>query len=49
MENAPANIVFEKDYPTSFINNVITGNKTEYKIILFKKLFFLCFLIDLIF
>ncbi len=32
MENAPANIVFEKDYPTSFINNVITGNKTEYKI-----------------
>ena len=32
MENAPANIIFEKDYPTSFINNVITGNKTEYKI-----------------
>lgn len=31
-KDAPANIVFEKDYPTSFINKVITGNTTSYTI-----------------
>ncbi len=32
MKDAPANIVFEKDYPISFINNIKTGDKTDYNI-----------------
>lgn len=32
MKDAPANVIFEKDYPTSFINRVITGETTAYKV-----------------
>ena len=32
VKDAPANIIFEKDYPTSFINQVVTGNSTSYTI-----------------
>ena len=32
MKDAPANIVFEKDYPVSFINNIKTVDRTEYNI-----------------
>lgn len=32
MKDAPANIIFEKDYPTSFINHIMTGNTNSYKI-----------------
>ena len=32
LKDAPANIIFEKDYPTSFINQVVTGNSTSYTI-----------------
>ena len=32
VKDAPANIIFEKDYPTSFINQVVTGNSTLYTI-----------------
>lgn len=30
MQEAPANIILDKDYPISFINKVMTGNNTAY-------------------
>ena len=32
MQDAPANIIFDKDYPMSFINKVLTGDSTSYNI-----------------
>ena len=31
-QNAPANVIFDKEYPTTFINQVITGDTTSYKV-----------------
>ena len=32
MENAPANIIFDKDYPMSFINKIVTGASNSFNI-----------------
>lgn len=30
--NCPANIIMDKDYPMTIINNIVTSNKTSYKV-----------------